>query len=87
LAIASRAVVILGHDQSVSAHVKELVEFMDMPHVITAMPEDWKSRLGESRLEAMFVNPDVTQDVVSNVLRDLSEMDPNVPIVMLGQAE
>ena len=87
MAIASRAVVILGHDQSVSAHVKELVEFMDMPHVITAMPEDWKLRLGESRLEAMFVNPDVTQDVVSSVLQDLSEMDPNVPIVMLGQAE
>ncbi|HNP34405.1 MAG TPA: hypothetical protein PKK10_01020 [Woeseiaceae bacterium] len=80
-------ILILGQDPGLSAHVKELVEFMDMPHVITAFPDDWKLKLGNNRLEALFVNPDVSSAVVSDVLNDLSKLDPNVPIVMLGSSQ
>ena len=82
----SRAILILGEDRIVSENLKELVEFMDAPNVITAMPDDWKSRLGDARLEAMFVNPELSSETVSGVLRELSEIDPNVSIVMVEKS-
>lgn len=82
----NRTILILGEDQRAAAHLKELVEFMDVPHVITAMPEDWKARLGDARLEALFVNPELPDEAVCNVLDELSKIDPNVSIVMLEEA-
>lgn len=86
MSVSRRTILILGEDPLMSDHVKELVEFMDTPHVITAMPADWKARLGDSRLEAMFVNPELSSETVCDVLRELSEFDPNVSIVMLEKS-
>lgn len=82
----NRTILILGADQQVAAHLKELVEFMDVPHVVTAMPADWKARLGNGRLEALFVNPELPDEDVYSVLDELSELDPNVSVVMLEEA-
>lgn len=82
----NRTILILGEDPQLVARLKEWVEFMDVPHVITAMPADWKARLGNGRLEALFVNPELPDEAVYGVLEELSEFDPNVSVVMLEDA-
>ncbi len=86
MSASNRTILILGDDPQVALHLKELVEFMDVPHVITAMPGDWKARLGDGRLEALFVNPELPDETVCSVLDELSEFDPNVSVVMLEEA-
>ena len=48
-----KTILVIDHDLTVSRHVKELLEFMDSPCVVTAMPEDWLERLGQRRLESV----------------------------------
>ncbi len=78
-----RTILIVDQDPTVAQNVKELIEFMDAPSVITAMPDDWQERLGERRLEALFVGPDLSDDEVNHLLDDLSQLDPNVPVIMM----
>ena len=80
-----KTIVVIDHDLKVSTHVKELLEFMDTPCVVTAMPDDWRERLGQRRLEAMFVGPEIEEDAVEVLLTELESVDPNVPIVMMQE--
>ena len=80
-----KTILVIDHDLTVSRHVKELLEFMDSPCVVTAMPEDWQERLGQRRLEAMFVGPELEDDAVEELLTELESLDPNVPIVMMQE--
>ena len=80
-----KTILVIDHDLTVSRHVKELLEFMDTPCVVTAMPEDWRERLGQRRLEAMFVGPEIEEDAVEVLLTELETVDPNVPIVMMQE--
>ncbi len=85
MANGEKTIMVIDHDLTVSKHVKELLEFMDSPCVVTAMPEDWKERLGERRLEAMFVGPELEDDTVDELLTELETMDPNVPVVVMQE--
>lgn len=78
-----KTILVVDQDPVLAQHLKELIEFMDSPSVVTAEPADWKQRLGERRLEALFVGPDLTPDVISVLLSDLRSVDPNVPVVMM----
>ena len=78
-----KTILVVDPDPVLAQHLKELIEFMDSPSVVTAEPADWKQRLGERRLEALFVGPDLTPDDVSALLSDLRSVDPNVPVVMM----
>ena len=78
-----RTILIVDLDPILADHVKELIEFMDSPSVVTAEPKDWRERLGGRRLEALFVGPDVSEDAVSLLMADLQAVDPNVPVVMI----
>lgn len=78
-----KTILVVDQDPVLAEHLKELIEFMDSPSVVTAEPSDWKQRLGERRLEALFVGPDLTPDDVSLLLSDLRSVDPNVPVVMM----
>ena len=49
------------------------------------MPEDWLERLGQRRLEAMFVGPELEDDTVEVLLTELETLDPNVPVVMMQE--
>ena len=80
-----KTIMVIDHDLTVSKHVKELLEFMDSPCVVTAMPDDWKERLGQRRLEAMFVGPELEDDAVDELLTELETLDPNVPVVVMQE--
>ncbi len=67
--------------------LKSLIEFLDVPQVQIAPPNDWLARLGDRRLAAIFVSNDLDQQVVHEVIRDLGEHDPNVPIVMVDNRQ
>lgn len=79
-----RTILIVDSDPVLANRVKELIEFMDSPSVVTAEPGEWRQRLGARRLEALFVGPDLDSDDVSILLTDLQSVDPNVPVIMLG---
>ena len=85
MADGEKTILVIDHDLTVSRHVKELLEFMDSPCVVTAMPEDWQERLGQRRLEAMFVGPELEEGTVEELLTELETLDPNVPVVMMQE--
>lgn len=78
-----KTILVVDQDPVLAEHVKELIEFLDSPSVVTAEPKDWRQRLGERRLEALFVGPDLARDEVLVLLTDLRSVDPNVPIVVM----
>ncbi|MGI9271281.1 MAG: hypothetical protein ACR2QT_05860 [Woeseiaceae bacterium] len=65
-------------------NLRELIEFMDTPNVCTAAPADWQETLGDRRLEAVFVGPDLSSNQVDSLLDGVAKLDPNVPIVILN---
>ena len=78
-------ILVVNHSESAARNLKELIEFMDTPQVRIAAPEAWRDTLGDHRLEALFVGPDVTEQEVGTLLADIGEMDPNVPIIMMNE--
>lgn len=68
-------------------NLKELIEFMDVPQVRVALPENWLSRIGDSRLAAVFLSDDLDGDRLRRLIADVGEHDPNVPIVLVNHAE
>ena len=43
--------------------------------------------LGGDRLEALFIGPDITADEADQLVGDIGELDPNVPIVMTNTGD
>lgn len=80
---AGHVILVVNHLQAEAENLKELIEFMDRPHVCTATPEAWREVLGDLRLDAVFVGPDVSDDEIDGLLTDIGEFDANVPIVLL----
>lgn len=78
-----KSILVVDNIRATTENVKELIEFMDSPSVVTAMPEDWLKRLGDNRLEALFVGPHLSDEKVGCLLRELKTFDPNVPVVMM----
>ena len=58
---------------------------MDAPDVRTATPSKWREQLGDSRLEAVFMGPDLSNKDVRNLVDDIGKLDPNIPIVMISE--
>ena len=75
-------ILVINRSEVEAENLKELIEFMDTPHVRTAKPGEWREALGDDRLEAMFIGPDITADEADKLVGDIGELDPNVPIVM-----
>lgn len=79
---------IIVDDVPERAHrLKSLIEFMDVPQVQIAAPETWRSGVGDRRLAAVFLSRDLEQERIHNVIADLGEHDPNVPIVLVDSGE
>ena len=76
-------ILVVDRTEARASNLKSLIEFMDTPSVRTATPAEWRKRLGDHRLEAMFLGPDLPKTDLNKVLVDVGDMDPNVPIVML----
>ena len=64
-------------------NLKELIEFMDAPEVRVATPSEWREVAEATRVEAVFVGPDLDEDEVHGLLAGIGELDPSIPIVML----
>ena len=81
-------ILIVDRTEARASNLKSLIEFMDSPSVSTTTPGEWRKCLGDHRLEALFLGPDLPPVDVERVMIDVCDMDPNVPIVMLhGHAE
>lgn len=82
---ADGVIVVVNRKGSAAENLKELIEFMDAPNVCTATPGKWQERIGDGRLEAVFIGPDLSDKDIRAVVRDIGDRDPNVPIVMITE--
>ncbi len=76
-------IMVINREITDAENLKELIEFMDEPDVCTSTPAEWRSRIGQSRLDAVFVGPDLSEGEIRTVVGDVGKLDPNIPIVML----
>ena len=81
---AESMIVVVNRPGAAAENLRELIEFMDAPHVCTATPAQWQQKIGDSRLEAVFIGPDLSDKDIRSLLRDIGELDPNIPIVMIS---
>ena len=79
-------IMIVNDSPDEARNIKELIEFMDVPQVLTSTPSNWRSRLGDQRLDAIFVGPQVTDSDIRSVFGAIGEYNPNVPVVVIGPA-
>lgn len=84
MATSESLILVVNRAAAAAEHIKQLIEFMDSPAVETATPQQWRRRLGEHRLEALFIGPDLDDKDINKLFADVCEIDPNVPIVLLG---
>lgn len=80
-------ILVVSRTASAGRNLKELIEFMDMPRVGTAAPGEWRSKLGNHKLEALFVSPDLSTAEIDELLGDIGQLDPNIPIVMMEKGD
>lgn len=79
-------IVVVNRAQKEAENLKELIQFMDAPEVCTATPADWREAVGDRRLDAIFIGADLSDGEVRELLGDMADSDPNVPIVVLNEA-
>ena len=79
----NRVILIVDRQERAAIKLRELIEFMDTPLVDTAAPEQWRQRLGDRRLEALFVGSELTDAEVHELIRDVGRLDCNVPVVIM----
>lgn len=82
----SRVIVVIDEAKDRADQLKALIEFMDAPLVVTATPENWTAKLGDSRLAAVFLSDALPEPAISRVLEGIRTVDPNTPIVMVDGA-
>jgi len=78
-----KTILVVDQDPELAENLKELIEFMDQPYVVTSIPKNWRQTVGERRLEAVFFGPDLSEQDIGRLLADLKLFDPNVPVVMM----
>lgn len=76
-------ILIVTDDIEHAEHHKELLEFMDAPCVEIATVKGWRSQLGQRRLSAIFLGPNLTNLVNEKIIGDIGKIDPNISIVIL----
>jgi|GEM_PF-1395583 len=79
-------IVVVNNSTATTSNLKELIEFMDTPQVCSARPHEWQSLVGDRRIEAVFVGPDLDDGEVRTLVGDIGDLDPNIPIVMLSDS-
>lgn len=79
-----RLILVIETDEISGDSMRELIEFMDAPLVRTATPLNWRKQLGTDRLSAVFVSRNVDDKQFGDLMRSVSEIDPNIPIVLFG---
>lgn len=85
--IAPLLIMIVDDAPDRAQNLKSVIEFMDVPQVRISAPEDWRSRVGDRRLAAVFLSGDLDHDRLHRVIAEVGEHDPNVPIVIVNDTE
>lgn len=80
---ADSMIMVVNRTASAAENLKELIEFMDAPHVCTATPSGWREEVGDHRLDAVFIGPDLDDKDIHSLVDDIGQLDPNIPIVMI----
>lgn len=83
---AGSTIVVVNNSAATTNNLKELIEFMDTPEVCSAKPGDWRKAVGNRRVEAVFVGPDLKDGEIRSLVGDIGKLDPNIPIVMLSES-
>lgn len=84
----NRVIMVVDESTERSCRLKSLIEFMDAPSVRTADPSCWHERLADDSLAAVFVRRDLPDEIMRELLQDIGQFDPNVPIVLVdGQRD
>lgn len=76
---------VVNRSKAAARNLRDLIEFMDTPPVLIAAPGEWREQLGDQRLDALFVGPDMTDTEVDQLLTDIGKLDPNIPIIMMSE--
>ena len=84
---ADSMIMVVNRAGTAADNLKELIEFMDAPNVCAATPAKWQEQIGDSRLEAVFVGPDLSDKDVRALVDDIGKLDPNIPIVMITEGD
>ena len=79
-------IMVVNRAEADAENIKRLIQFMDAPYVRSARPDKWLQQVGECRLEAVFVGPDLSDKEITSVVDEVGHHDPNVPIVVLNNA-
>lgn len=87
MAANDRLIVVIDPAEGRATNLKALIEFMDVPSVCIASPEDWRSKLGDRRLAAVFLGQDIPERDLERLIGDVGNYDPNVSIVLVGANE
>ena len=82
---ADSMIMVVNRIGTAADNLKELIEFMDAPHVCTATPKKWQEQVGDNRLEAVFIGPDLSDRDIRGVVTEIGELDPNIPVVVLTE--
>lgn len=80
----NRLIMVIDGANHCGLQLKELIEFMDEPEVCVAGPDDWLAQIGDHRLAAVFLGRDIPKDDFDHLIEDIGELDPNIPIVLIG---
>lgn len=78
-------IMVVNRAGAAADNLKQLIEFMDAPDVRTATPAQWRQQVGDSRLEAVFIGPDLSDTDIRELVDDIGKLDPNIPIVMISE--
>lgn len=84
---ADSMIMVINRAALAAENLKELIEFMDAPHVCTATPSGWQEAVGGQRLEAVFIGPDLDDKDIHSLVDDIGKLDPNIPIVMITDSD
>lgn len=80
----NRIIMVIDGAKHRGLQLKELIEFMDEPEVCVAGPDNWLAQIGDHRLAAVFLGHDIPRDDFYHLIEDVGELDPNIPIVLIG---
>ena len=84
---AASLIMVVNNAAADAENIKELIEFMDAPLVCMANPSTWLQKVGDDRLDAVFVGPDLSDSDVRSLVGNIGKLDPNIPIVMLNDSK
>ncbi len=78
-----RLIVVVDSSYDRANDLKDLIEFLDAPAVCIATPGNWKSRIGDNPLAAVFLNECIPQTDIAALIENVGKLDPNIPIVLV----